>query len=149
MRGTGGSRISLGGGANLPMGGGRKHIIFTKVSEKLHEIEKMLVHRGGVRHGRPPWIHHWKVHVITAHIVKQMKVMFSQACVTYSVQLGGGGICPPGKAAPPPPGKADTPSREYGQWAGGTHPTGCDCLHSMQSQLAKKLLTPLYNCDLS
>ena len=32
---------------------GRQHIIFTKVSEKLHEIEKILV-RKGERRERPP-----------------------------------------------------------------------------------------------
>ena len=36
-----------------PSSKGRQHIFFTTLSEKLHEIEKILV-RKGVRAGRPP-----------------------------------------------------------------------------------------------
>ena len=55
--------------------------------------------------------------IFTARVAKRAKVMFSQVCVTRSVQLqgGGGGVCPPTKADPlpakgdPPPAKADPP----------------------------------------
>ena len=34
--------------------------------------------------------------IITAHVAKWAKVMFSQACVTHSVQVGGGEVTPNG-----------------------------------------------------
>ena len=40
-------------GANPPARGGRQYIIFTKFSEKLHEIENILVHRGARAAGCP------------------------------------------------------------------------------------------------
>ena len=43
----GGSRISVGEGALVR---GAKHIIFNKLSEKLHQIDKILVHGGGGQH---------------------------------------------------------------------------------------------------
>ena len=48
----GGSRIPIGGGANPP--GGVPTYDFTKFCEKLHEIEKILGHRGVHAGGGPP-----------------------------------------------------------------------------------------------
>ena len=52
----------IGGGAN-PLGGGASSYKFARFSEKLHEIKKILVHRGACA-----WVRHWSGQIIQNQI---------------------------------------------------------------------------------
>ena len=63
-------------------GGEHQHIIFTKISEKLHGIEKILVCIGGP----PPWIHQLFL-FIKISLNRLLLFMFIVVMVTPRVDL--------------------------------------------------------------
>ena len=96
-------------------------------------------------------------HIFTARVAKQPRVMFSQASVILSTQRGGGGgeaSTPPRNTTPiPPEHNTHPPGRqstsEYGQYAGGTHPTGMHpCLFGIDTKFYSMADIKISNCCL-
>ena len=132
----GGSRISIGGGANSR----RQHIICSNFSEKLYEIENILVYRQAHWGCPPPRIRHWvvcwRIHrhlgISWLHLVSGEGNVFTDICLSIGERVwcrGRGGVCLGGVYIARCLGRP--PCHKMATAAVGRHPTGMhSCLEN-------------------